>query len=1021
MYHVVRQWLAVACYTLTMTQTTPEFEQLYGMLNDQQREAVDATEGPVMVIAGPGTGKTQILTLRIANILQKTDVPADAILALTFTNAAAANMRKRLVSIIGSDAYRVSIYTFHSFANHLIETYPEYFSTIAGRSNVSEVERIDIVRSLLDQGRYEILKPIGEPYHNVSEIMSGLSQLKREGITPKRFAKWVDDERKALESRDDLYHEKGAHKGKMKSVHQKAMRTIEKHTELSELYERYQEELARRKRYDFDDSLLLLIEGMEQHEEFLRELQEEFQYFLVDEHQDTNGAQNRILELLATFFERPNLFVVGDEKQAIFRFQGASLTNFLYFEKMFKDVRRITLETNYRSHQGVLDAAGAVIENSAERIDAPLQAFAKPKQNDDLRIKVYNFGADDEELLFLAESIQAKLKDGVAPHEIAVLYRNNRDVEDIADYFERLGIPFLIESGHGVLDDPDIRKLNLILRSLADLTNDDALAKVLFIGFLGIPIHDAYTLLREARHQGEPLFSILSSVSQFELEDAEAVQKLASNLTNWKRAAENEAFLHLFETVVRESGLLEHIQTSTFHTEKFDKLVRLFDEMKAHVRRNPFFTLDDYETFLAILEEHHLTLEAKSRHIPNAVRLMTAHKAKGLEFDYVFIVHAYDGHWGGKRNYSYFKLPYRNGEVFAVGDDMEDERRLFYVAITRARKDVYISYAALAPDGRDRVPAQFVEEIRSELREDVSGDDLGYSGKRPPLFVERKGIHGPEKYQEFVRAAFVERGLSATALNNFLTCPWKWFYENFFHTQFVPSVHQVKGTVVHKSLEEYFNAHNKNTSLGVDFLIERFKHHLEDTDLEPKLMERILRDTGDALRGWYDTWHAGWEPRSKNELLVSGVLLDDTIRLTGKLDKLECLDGTSSNPCRDVRVVDYKTGKPKSRNEIEGTTKSAQKKPGAGGYKRQLVFYKLLLDSFADGQYQMQEAMLDFIEPNQSGKFKRESFIIENDDVEQLKDDIRRVAEEIHDLSFWDSRCDDIECEACALRDVMER
>jgi hypothetical protein len=177
-------------------------------------------------------------------------------------------------------------------------------------------------------------------------------------------------------------------------------------------------------------------------------------------------------------------------------------------------------------------------------------------------------------------------------------------------------------------------------------------------------------------------------------------------------------------------------------------------------------------------------------------------------------------------------------------------------------------------------------------------------------------------------------------------------------------------------------------------------------------MERILRDTGDALTGWYEQWHGGWEKKSKNEVLISGVLLDDTIRLTGKLDKLECVGGPSSNPCKEVRVVDYKTGRPKSRNEIEGTTKSAQKKPGAGGYKRQLVFYKL--------QYQMQEAMLDFIEPNPSGKFKRESFVIDIAEVEDLKDEVRRVAQEIHELSFWDSRCEDTECEACALRDVME-
>ncbi|MBP9759909.1 MAG: ATP-dependent helicase [Candidatus Pacebacteria bacterium] len=1002
--------------TITRMKTTAIFDTLYARLNSRQKEAVDAIEGPVMVIAGPGTGKTQILTLRIANILRKTDIPADAILALTFTNAAAANMRKRLVSIIGSDGYRVSIFTFHSFAHHVIDNYPERFASVVGRSNASEVERIDIVRSLLDQGSYEILKPLGEPYHNVPEVLRAISNLKREGFSPVTFRAWVAAERTALELRDDLYHEKGAHAGKMKSDAQKAFRVIEKNEELGELYRRYQDELARKKRFDFDDSLLLLIEAMEANEDFLRELQEEYQYFLVDEHQDTNGAQNKILELLATYFERPNLFVVGDEKQAIFRFQGASLANFLYFERMFTDVRRITLDTNYRSHQGVLDAAQSLIEHSASGLAAPLVAHASPA-NKDLRIKVYQFGADDEELLFLAESVKRQLDEGVPPHEIAVLYRNNRDVDDISDYFERLSIPFLIESGHGVLDDPDIRKFNLLLRAVEDLANDDVLAKVLFIGFLHIAVPDAYAILRTARAERRGVYEVLVNHATCSLSAPETVDALARRLTAWKTVSENEPFLNLFESVARESELLEHIQHSTFHTEKFDKLVRLFDEMKAHVRRSPFFSLSDYAVFLRILEEHNLTLEAEPRHTPNAVRLMTAHHAKGLEFDHVYIVHAYDGHWGGKRSKRYFQLPVMQGDGAVVETaDTEDERRLFYVAVTRARRDVYVSYAAVAPDGRDRVPSQFIEEIRPEYRVEESDVSLQYAGKRPPLFVQRVGRHGSERYRDFVCEAFRERGISATALNNYLTCPWKWFYENFFYTQFVPTVHQQKGTAVHGALEDFFNARNKDATVGREYLVACFKRHMEDIDIQPVLFDRIMRDTGAALAGWYDAYHATWSAQTKNELAVNGVLLDDTIRLTGKIDKLECLD----DKCRDVSVVDYKTGKPKSRNDIEGLTKSAQSKAGAGGYRRQITFYKLLLDRYNEGQYRMQEGVLDFVEPNESGKYKRESFVITSEEAVALEDEIRRVAQEIMTLSFWDTRCGDDECSACRLRDMQD-
>jgi len=997
-------------------QKNNEFERLYAMLNPQQKDAVDSIEGPVMVVAGPGTGKTQILTLRIANILKQTDVPADTILALTFTNAAAANMRKRLVSIIGSDAYRISIFTFHSFANHLIEHHPERFPVLVGKSNCSEVERIDIVRNIIDVGNFEILKPIHEPYHNVSKIISAISHLKREGLSVQAFRLWVKKERDTVESAEDLYHTKGVYKGKMKGTYQKQLHSIKKNEELALFYERYQEEFTRRKRYDFDDSLLTLIEAMETSEDFLRELQEEYQYFLVDEHQDTNGAQNRILELLVTFFDTPNLFVVGDEKQAIFRFQGASLTNFLYFEKKFKEVKRITLNVNYRSHQGVLDAAGTLIEKSKEGIHAPLTSFSRPQKTEKTKINVYTFEADDEELLYLAESVRTMIDSGVPAHEIAILFRNNRDVEDIADYFERLSIPFLIESGHGVLDDPDIRKLNLILRAVSNLENDDILAKTLFINFLTITVPDVYLLLKEAHKNKKTLFETLTHAHSLPLEKGENIIQYTKKLKKWKKIAENESFLYVFETIVRESGLLEYIQNSSFHTEKFDKLVRLFDEMKSHVKRNPFFSLSDYETFLKILEEHNLTLEAKSRQVPNSVRLMTAHKAKGLEFDNVFIVHAYDGHWGGKRAHEYFLLPYRTGNTISTGDDTEDERRLFYVAITRARKNVFISYASVAPDGRDRVPSQFIEEIYENLKNEKTGSALGYSGRRPPLFVERIGRHGKEKYAEFVRTVFLEKGLSATALNNYLTCPWKWFYQNFFHTQFVPTTHQIKGTAVHKALEEYFSTRNKNTTLGLPFLLERFAFHVQESDLEPQLMERVMRDTKKSLTGWYNKWSQGWEMQTKNEIRIKGVVFDSSILLTGTIDKMECLD----DKCHKVRVIDYKTGKPKSRNEIEGTTKTLQNISGSGQYKRQLVFYKLLLERFAEEKYSMGEGVLDFIEPTESGTYKKETFLIDTTEKRELENTIRRVAHEITTLAFWDTRCDDSSCEMCALRNLMD-
>ncbi len=988
-------------------QHTRTFDTLYQKLNPAQKRAVDVIDGPVMVIAGPGTGKTQILTLRIANILRQTDIPADAILALTFTNAAALNMRKRLVSIIGAEAYRVSIYTFHSFANHLIDCYSERFGTIAGFGSAGEVEQIDIVRALLASGHYEFIKPIGDPFRHVPDILRAITHLKKEGITPKTFETLLKKDRAAFDARDDLIHKKGAHEGKMKVEGMTLLRMLQKNEELAAVYARYQEELARRKRYDFDDALLLLVGALETDEDFLRELQEEYQYFLVDEHQDTSGAQNRILELLVSFFDRPNLFVVGDEKQAIFRFQGASLANFLYFEKKFRDVERITLTENYRSHQGLLDAAHALITHARESLAAPLFA----KTGTPAKIHLARLGADEEELLYLAESVQKKITEGVLPHEIAVLYRNNRDAEGVRDYFERLGIPFIVENKHGVLADRDIRALNLILGALADLENDDALAKILFVGFLEIPIPDAYTLINAAKKTNTRLYTLLRAPTGLALLKEDIVRALGKKILAWKRAAENEPFPSFFERVVRESDVLLSIERSPFHIEKFDKLVQLFDELKALTNRNPFFTLADYLAFLSILEEHHLTLEAEPRRIANAVRLMTAHKAKGLEFDYVFVIGAYDGHWGSRRVRSFFRLPSHLAGVPAEDEQTEDERRLFYVALTRARRDVWISYAERAPDGRERVPTQFLEEIPPVLKEEHTAEMLGVAGKRPPLFVARAERDEREKYLEFVRAHFLERGFSATSLNNYLHCPWRWFYRDFFHRQFVQTPQQEKGTAVHAALEDFFNARNTRADTPPEYLLERFRVHFLDANVEESARERILRDMSAALLGWVSASCASWGGETKNEFRVKGVVLEDGTLLSGVIDRLDFLDEKKVL----VRVVDYKTGRPKSRNEIEGKTKAKN----AGDYFRQLVFYRLLLEKYEAGRYSMEEGLIDFIEPNERGLYKKEAFAIESEAVRALEATILRAAEEVRTLAFWGKRCGDPDCEECALREVM--
>ena len=325
--------------------TKAAFKKAYGALNTAQKEAVDTIEGPVLVIAGPGTGKTQILTLRIANILLSTDTAPENILALTFTESGARAMRERLRSFVGAVAYRVPIYTFHGFAGDLIRQYPDSYSNIIGGRPASELEKVELIETILDDSEFKLLRPLGNPAYYVRAILHTIATLKQEYLEPDKLGAIINEQEAVLASMPKL-HEKGAHKGKVKGDYQKLEKTIAKNHELLAVYRRYQSLLREQNLYDFDDMMLESVHALNSNEDMLRDLQENYQYLLADEHQDVNASQNRILELLAAYHERPNIFVVGDEKQAIYRFQGASLENFLYFEDKFPNTTTIALTEN---------------------------------------------------------------------------------------------------------------------------------------------------------------------------------------------------------------------------------------------------------------------------------------------------------------------------------------------------------------------------------------------------------------------------------------------------------------------------------------------------------------------------------------------------------------------------------------------------------------------------------------------------------------------------------------------------
>ena len=1009
---------------------SPLFNKYYKSLNAEQKRAVDSIEGPVMVIAGPGTGKTQILTLRIANILRKTDTAPENILALTFTESGVASMRRRLTEITGSVGYRVPIFTFHGFCSHIITRYPDEFPKIIGASHINDADKIALLKEIIASEPLERLRPFGDNFFYVSPIRRKISELKRENISPQTLQERLIAQREAFAAIPDLYHEGGAHAGKMRGKYADLEKHIEKNEEFHTIYARYEELLLARRLYDYDDMIVETIHALEKTPELLLMLQEEYQYVLGDEHQDANAAQNQLLELLSGYHENPNLFIVGDEKQAIFRFQGASLENFLYFKRLYPTAQIVTLVENYRSRQHVLDAAHSVIGHSTTgdpSLRVALKSASYGSGENSARIELRSFTRSDNEYLFVARDIEQKIADGVVPNQIAVLYRNNRDVEPLVRVLERTAIPFSVESDQNVLSDPDMRKLIIMLEAADRFGDDSALVPLLHLDFLRLDVLDVYKLFSYGKNHKLSLYTVLKSgelLKDAGIGEPQKFIKLYENLSRWKSKGENVPLPEFFTEFIEESGFLASMLLEPQAADKLARLSGFNAEIQGLAQLHRDYRLSNLIEYLALLREHNILIKKEfTPVVRRTVRLMTAHKSKGLEFDYVYIIGAVDGKWGNQRDIEYFHLPIVSSEL-ALDDGgaatLDDERRLFYVALTRARHGVMISYAKEGRGAREQLPSQFIGEIAPELLSTPESDDFESSVRPDALLRPRTGAGNGLNIQDkaFLNELFISQGLSVTALNNYLESPWTYFYSNLLRVPQAMSKHMVYGTAVHQALCAFFNilsSLGEGRDIGREALVALFEDALKRQPISGDEYEEALKKGRTALRGYYDFYKKGFRRDVLNEYRLTvalpvGLPQMTHLRLRGDLDKIEFLGGGN-----EVNIVDYKTGRPQSRNVIEGKTKSA-----TGGYKRQLVFYKLLLDLHENKKFKMVSGEIDFVEPDTKGAFKKERFSIDDTEVEELKGELKRVAQEILDLSFWDTPCDPEKSDFCELQAMLK-
>ncbi len=965
-----------------------------------------------MVIAGPGTGKTQILTLRIANILKETDARPEQILALTFTESGVRAMRERLLRFIGAEAYNLPIHTFHSFAGELIGRYPDAYSNIVGGRPASDLEKIRIIENILEDTSFKRVRPSGDPKYYVKPILQAISTLKKEYISPDNFATAIVKQESSLNDIPQI-HEKGAHKGKVRGEYNDALKSLEKNKELLAVYRLYTTTLHVARLYDFEDMILDTIEALQKNEEMRLDVQERYLYVLADEHQDVNQSQNRLIEIITSYHEKPNVFVVGDEKQAIYRFQGASLDNFLYFSDVYKGAVTIALTENYRSDQAILDIAHECIKTDDPTL-APLRVPLTAVKNFNKELTQANFSHTNLEETYVVAEVSKAIESGVSPNEVAVIVRTNKEVEHFTRLLRKDGLTVAPSADTDVLTHPLMQQVLQLLTYVAKPEDEQALAELLLAPYSGIGVSDAVLLLR-ARSYREPIRKLmLDPVRLIEIgvQNIEAVNTFQKVANEAVELSVTKSPAEVVEYILQASGFLNFVMQKD-PVSGAVVVRRIYDEIEGMCVRREVVSISDIIEQFMLLKSYGLPLNAPvSATTESAVQVMTAHKAKGLEFEMVVIPHLVDSVWGGGRGRAeLFALPVRKHLVEdekALGED--DERRLLYVAITRAKRRLLCTYAYTNVEGREFTPSRFLAEINFGL-EVVPTED--FEANFSPLLTLVPAPSVPFDIS-LLRVALMTNGWSATSFNNYLQSPWQYLFKNVLRIPSIKSSELQFGTAVHYVLERAVRMQNAERRLPTDTELQNWLTLvLEKNTLSVSDFTRLHSRGMKAIFGYLSHLEASLQTITLSNVeysltatLPTGLIDFPLVTLTGNFDRIDF-----ANDGNVLRVVDYKTGKPRTRGEIEGTTKNSD-----GNYKRQLVFYSLLLSLQEDERFnRTKDMVLSFVEPDEKSVVREELFMVTNEEIESLKKELLSATEAVVTGKCLQITCNVDECDYCEL------
>lgn len=987
--------------------------------NSKQQQAIDILNGQVMLLAGPGTGKTFTVIHRIEKMLAD-GVEPSSILCLTFSDAAASEMRQRLIKKMGVVASAVDIYTYHSFCNDLIKTYPDKFEMTSGVKLITDAEKISIMKECIDDANLEFFVPSrADRYFFTKNFISYVEKLKTQRVSKDEYMACIDTNPmlmpryKELES--EIYEREQAGNTKNKTRYnelEKIKTNIEKAKELWTLFELYSTKMINKNLIDFSDMINLVLTSFEEDSQFLSEVSNKYKYFLVDEYQDTNDLQNQIIFNLLDGNDEKNIFVVGDDDQIIYGFQGAKSDNIENFLTKYPNTTVICLEENNRSTQTILDFSNLIVNQDENRLENNL--YFKEKYNiskkltaknpkiivKDKKIKRIQFGEILQEFNYIVEDIKTLIESDFAPKtdedkidysQIAIISKKRAELQTFAELLKSKNIPFQIDEGKSIFAIRSTILIYFYIKAMNNyLTSSDKLFGLLLSEPFKIDQQDYNKILEEKR--------------LWKKDESSDFITLMRNLNGWKNPEKITKFLETFDylqdyassnnlrntvvEIINRTGLLTYFYKSGKNrSENLAGIRKIISEATDFQNSDSTKNLSDFVKYLDDCFENEIDINLdKDSVVQNAVQLMTYHGSKGREFEYVYLPNLISSNWED------FRMP---GEYKLITEEVPDKDaaqakkdsellKLLFVGITRAKHTLTISFAD-SNNGKAQQITKYLEptanyDFDSEQFE-CSADDLTtefYRSVSSDVFDNQKAFKN--EIEERVKSVV----LSPSRLNDYLSCPRKFFYVKVLGIDVEEADWDGAnfGTLIHSLLERAVKVAKESAYPTLEEILEKFRLGMDGMKFSSEAKkEKYFKQGQKLLTNYYPYFSQIPISRITDiEFSFYGVDVDGDF-ITGKIDRIEKnSDGT-------FELYDYKTGNYSSEKKIAPNEEKQN-------YFNQLCFYKYAYEKLTGNK--VSKVGIIYVENHEKSVDK----YLTDDDMKYIETLIKDTYQNIKALKF---------------------